>query len=230
MKKDWPKKPNKTDLTMSRNIVHNLLLIFCFAALTISCIDNVNDLNNWGNDQAINDLSGNYHFLEEEGIKIFLPENFNRINNYDLKKYADSIGKNYDYSFKIHQPKEALYKDINSYIYVDKSKQSTYSITVLPQQKFVEADAKNLLTTIRGFQDKAIGNSKVVFKKQTAKFFDNRGVQIFKTVYKVENKTLKTESLHYSYFLSNKNHTVFVNLTSQEDEENFDLYLQKMIL
>ena len=110
MKKDWPKKPNKTDLTMSRNIVHNLLLIFCFAALTISCIDNVNDLNNWGNDQAINDLSGNYHFLEEEGIKIFLPENFNRINNYDLKKYADSIGKNYDYSFKIHQPKEALYK------------------------------------------------------------------------------------------------------------------------
>ncbi len=230
MKKDWPKKPNKTDLTMNSNITQYFLLIFCLLALTTSCIDDVNQLSNWGNDPATNDLPGNYHFLEKQGIKIFLPEKFNRVNNYDFKKYADSLGKNYAYSFNIHQPKEALYKDTNSYTYIDKSNQETYSITVLPQQKFVEADAKNLLTTIRGYQDNAIGKSKVNFKKQTAMFFDNSGVQIFKTVYKVENKTLKTESFHYSYFLSNKNHTVFVNLTSPNEEENFDLYLQKMIL
>lgn len=200
------------------------------AIFTISCLDNVNELNNWGDEKATNNLPGEVHFLEKEGIKIFLPSNFNRMNNYDYKKYSDSLGKKYAYNFNIHQPKEPLYKDSNSYTYVDKSNQSTYSITVLPQQKFNEKDAKNLLTTVRNYQDKAVVKSKVDFKKKTAMFFDNKGIQIFKTVYKVENKTFKTEIYHYSYFISNKDHTVFINLTSNEEDENFDLYLQKMIL
>lgn len=215
---------------MNRKRVQNLILLFCLAGLSTACLDTVNELSNWGNNPATNDLPGNYHFLEKEGIKIFLPEQFGRVNNYDYKKYADSVGKTYAYSFNIHQPKEALYKDTNSYTYIEKSTQSTYSITVLPQQTFVEADAKNLLSTIRDYQDKAVGSTKVNFKKQTAKFFDSKGTQIFKTIYKIENKSFKTETFHYSYFLSNKNHTVFINLTSQEAEENFDLYLQKMIL
>lgn len=198
--------------------------------MTFSCKDTVNELSNWGNDIEANNLSGNLHFLEQEGIKIFLPKTFNRINTYDYKQYADSLGKTYAYSFNIHQPKEALYKDTNSYTYLDKTNQSTYSITVLPQQTFVEADAQNLLTTIRDYQDNATGKTNINFKKQTAKFFDSKGVQIFKTVYKIENKPLKIDDFHYSYFISDKNHTVFVNLTSPTALENFDLYLQKMIL
>lgn len=215
---------------MNRFLIKFRAFVVCLFVLTFSCKDSITDFSNWGNDAEINNLSGQYHFLEKEGIKIYLPKQYERINTYDYKNYADSLGKNYAYNFNIHQPEKALYKESNSYSYINKSNLSTYTVTVLPQQTFVEADAKNLLNTIRNYQDIAAGKDKVNFKKETAKFFDNRGIQIFKTVYKVENKKLKTNIFHYSYFISNKNHTVFINLTTPEVFENFDQYLQKMIL
>ncbi|TPV33971.1 hypothetical protein FJ651_07380 [Paucihalobacter ruber] len=208
-----------------------ILVVTIIAAISFnSCVDAIKEFNNWGATEDIEELPGKYHFLEKEGIKVFLPEIFERTSMAEYLELVKTMGTKDEYAFEVNQFKSRSRMDGNFYIYFDKDSGSTYSIYTRPYLQLYQEEAANLLAVIRANQDEAAKGLPRKFTKITAKFDDSRGPQIFKAVYKIENTKKKTEVFQHSYIVSSNDHTVFINLTTPFQDVNFDVFLQKMVM
>lgn len=208
-----------------------IILVTAITTLILhSCVEAIKEFNNWGATENFEELPGKYHFLEKEGIKVFLPEVFERTSMAEYLELVKTIGPEDEYAFEVNQFKARSKMDGNFYIYFDKDFGSTYSIYARPYLQMFKEEASNLLAVIRANQDEAAKGLPRKFTKITAKFDDSRGPQIFKAVYKIENTKKKTEVFQHSYIVSNNDHTVFINLTTPFQDVNFDVFLQKMVM
>ena len=206
-----------------------IITIITLLSLT-SCEEAIKELNNWEVTENIEELPGKYHFLEKEGIKVFLPEVFERTSMAEYLDLVKKSGSKDEYAFEVNQFKARSKMDGNFYIYFDKESGSTYSIYARPYLQMFKEDASNLLNVIRKNQEEAAKDLPRKFTKLTAKFDDSRGPQIFKAVYKIENTKKKSHVYQHSYIVSNNDHTVFINLTTPIEDVNFDVFLQKMVM
>lgn len=193
-----------------------------------SCVESIKELNNWSIEEESEELQGTYHFLEQEGIKVFLPEVFERTSMAEYLKIIETLGTKDEYAFEVNQFKIRSKMDGNFYIYLDKESGSTYSIYARPYLQMYKEEAVNLLTLIKKNQDDAAKGLPRKFTKITAKFDESHNTQIFKSIYKIQNTKKKTEVFQHSYIVSSNDHTVFINLTTPFEDVNFDVFLQKM--
>jgi hypothetical protein len=207
-----------------------IVITIIFAISLNSCLESIKEFNNWGVTEDIEELPGKYHFLEKEGIKVFLPEVFERTSMAEYLDLVKKTGSKDEYAFEVNQFKARSKTDGNFYIYFDNESGSTYSIYARPYLQMYKEDASNLLNVIRKNQEEAAKDLPRKFTKLTAKFDDSRGPQIFKAVYKIENTKKKTEVYQHSYIVSSNDHTVFINLTTPFQDVNFDVFLQKMVM
>lgn len=210
---------------------NKLIIITIIALLSLtSCVEAIKELNNWEVTENIEELPGKYHFLEKEGIKVFLPEVFERTSMAEYLDLVKKTGSKDEYAFEVNQFKARSKMDGNFYIYFDKESGSTYSIYARPYLQMYKEDAPNLLGVIRANQEEAAKDLPRKFTKLTAKFDDSRGPQIFKAIYKIENTKKKRQVYQHSYIVSSNDHTVFINLTTPIEDVNFDIFLQKMVM
>jgi hypothetical protein len=210
---------------------NKLIIITIIALLSLtSCVEAIKELNNWEVTENIEELPGKYHFLEKEGIKVFLPEVFERTSMAEYLDLVKKTGSKDEYAFEVNQFKARSKMDGNFYIYFDKESGSTYSIYARPYLQMYKEDASNLLGVIRKNQEEAAKDLSRKFTKLTAKFDDSRGPQIFKAIHKIENTKKKRQVYQHSYIVSSNDHTVFINLTTPIEDVNFDIFLQKMVM
>ena len=218
----------KKDLTMKSNQL--IAITICTILSLTSCVEAIKEFNTWEVTENIEELPGKYHFLEKEGIKVFLPEVFERTSMAEYLELVKKTGSKDEYVFEVNQFKTRSKMDGNFYIYFDAESGSTYSIYTRPYLQMYKEDASNLLGVIRKNQEEAAKDLPRKFTKLTAKFDDSRGPQIFKAIYKVENTKKKSRVFQHSYIVSNNDHTVFINLTTPIEDVNFDIFLQKMVM
>lgn len=207
-----------------------IAITICTLLSLTSCVEAIKELNTWEVTENIEELPGKYHFLEKEGIKVFLPEVFERTSMAEYLELVKKTGSKDEYAFEVNQFKARSKMDGNFYIYFDEETGSTYSIYTRPYLQMYKEDASNLLGVIRKNQEEAAKDLPRKFTKLTAKFDDSRGPQIFKAIYKVENTKKKNRVFQHSYIVSNNDHTVFINLTTPIEDVNFDIFLQKMVM
>ncbi len=202
---------------MQKSIYTLILLVLAF-----SCNDASNNTN------TNNNIKGNYHFLEDTGTQVYLPKGFER---YSLVKYQhllDSISKKQGYDIETPRLKALSKMDGSLYIYYNKNTGATYTVNTIPYYNFTKESGSQLLGMITSTHNKVKEKNNVTFSKVTARSGGNKKQQMFKAVYKVSGKKIKSDLFQTSYIISAKQKTVLIHLT-RDFERDFDSYIEKMI-
>lgn len=212
------------------NLISNKLVLLCFWCLSItSCITMTTEVKDWVKAENIEDVKGKYHFLTEDGVKIYLPDTFKKYSSYEYLELLDSVATKKSYAFESRAIESLKDLDGNFYIFFDKDYGITYTINTLPYFPFTRSDAGQLLGIIRRNNEKITRREKIEFTKISAKYTGNKKQQIFRSIYKVDHPNTALSLYSTAYIISSNNKTVMVKLSSAFDI-NFDPFIQKMIL
>ncbi len=194
-----------------------------------SCLNVANDVKSWIELNAEDEIFGKYHMLEDDGIKIYLPDVFKRYSSVEYQQLLDSLATKKDYEYESKRLKSMRELEGNLYLYFDETTRSTYSINTMPYMPLYKRDAQYLLGMIRLGNERVAENTDLKFTKITAKYNASNGPQIFKVVHRIDNEAKQTSTFSTTYIISSNHKTVFINLTTPFDAY-FDPFLQKMIL
>ncbi|WP_299555167.1 hypothetical protein [Seonamhaeicola sp.] len=208
----------------------NIALLLCLILLCItSCLNITSDIKNWIEIENIEDINGKYHFLSDDGVKIYLPDTFKKYTSSEYLKLLDSLATKKSYAFESRAVETLRDLDGNFYIYFDEAFGITYTINTLPYFPFSKRDASQLLGIIRMNNEKITKKEDIKFTKITAKYTGNKKQQIFRSIYKVDYPDTDLSLFSTAYIISSNGKTVMIKLSSIYDI-NFDPFIQKMIL
>lgn len=181
------------------------------------------------NQSSVSTISGNYHFLEDTGTQVYLPEGFERYSLTKYQRLLDSLTTKKEYKVETERLNSLSKMDGNLYIYFNERIGSTYTINTMPYYAFTKEDGQQLLGLITANNNKVKENSDATFTKITAKYGGNDKQQLFKAIYKVSGKSMKNDIYNTSYIISSKGQTVFIQLATI-DQVDFDPYIEKMLI
>ncbi|MFK2819891.1 hypothetical protein U0L90_07180 [Flavobacteriaceae sp. LMIT009] len=174
-------------------------------------------------------LKGSYHFLEDTGTKVFLPNGFERYSLTKYQRLLDSLTTKKEYKVETERLNSLSKMDGSLYIYYDSENASTYTINTMPYYAFTRNDASQLLGMIQANNERVKKNSDAKFERITAKYGGTDKQQLFKAIYKVNGKSMKREVFNNTYIISSNEKTVFIQL-STASETDFDPYIEKMVI
>ncbi len=168
------------------------------------------------------------HVLEDDGIKISLPTEFERYSLYDYQRMVDSVSTKDQYNAEVLRIEKLMEMDGNLYMYFDPINRASYTINTMEYYAFTREDASFMLGNLSESFKKNNQSKNITVEKVTGKYYASEGRRTFKAIYKMENK--KDKSTWYStvYFVSEIDKTVYVQL-STSFMINFDPIVAKMV-
>lgn len=196
--------------------------------LALSCEQIEKSVNSSFSTDA-NTLSGSYHFLEDTGTKVFLPEGFERYSLTRYQRLLDSLTTKKEYKVETERLNSLSKLEGSLYIYFDASTRSTYTVNTMPYYAFTRDDASQLLGLIQANNERVKKNSDAEFERITAKYGGTNKQQLFKAIYKVSGKSMKNDVFNTTYIISSNEKTVFVQL-STAFQTDFDPFIEKMVI
>ncbi|MCA0153371.1 hypothetical protein [Winogradskyella vincentii] len=207
-----------------------VVFLFICCLFSTSCLEVAKGITDWTQIEDIETIDGKTHYLGDDGIKLFLPTSFNRYSTIDYLKLLDSLATdNKELEIERTRLKHMREMEGNHYIYFDDAVNATYTLNTVPFTPISRQDAKFLLGIIRQNQEELSQNSDLDYTKITAKHNDNGKTQVFKAIFKIENKKLEQQAFQHAYFISSNKKTVLINLMAPF-EVYFDPFIEKMIL
>ncbi|MCK7591793.1 hypothetical protein M0G43_14480 [Subsaxibacter sp. CAU 1640] len=214
-------------MNKSRIIISSFILFACF--FTVSCLNTIVEVKNWMEATSVEEIEGNYHYLENDGIKIYLPEVFERYSSVGYQQLLDSFGTKKEVEFEKKRLKALRDIEGSFYIYFDKETGATYTINTLPYTPLRREDAQYLLSMINASYKRSSHDSDLSYTKLTAKYNDSGSQNIFRSIYRIDNQKTNIQVFNSSYIISSKSKTVWIQITTPF-EVDFDMFIQKMIL
>lgn len=208
------------------NFLKQYYILIVFVSL-YSCMDVAKEVSNWMDVNPTEEVIGKFHYLENDGIKIFLPETFERYSSVKYQNLLDSLITKDNFDFEIKRLKSLREMEGEFYIYFDTESHSTYTINTMPYMPLYKNDAQLILGMISQNNNNITQNSDLEINKISAKYNDTNGTQIFKAIHQVSKKSKLEMAVNTSYIISSLHKTVYINLTTPY-LVNFDMYLQKM--
>ena len=199
-----------------------------FAALATSCKEVSKEMDALTQPEVSNTVSGTTHYLNDDGIKIVLPETFVKYSAAEYEIVVKEMLPEKDQEAELDRLRNLRNMDGNFYLFYDKENASTYTANTIPYKPITKKDATNLLALIRSSLENSAKEKDLKVFKETAKYNDNGLAQIFKAVFKIDNIKTKREFYQTAYFISSNDKTVLIQL-STPFLADFDSYLQKMV-
>lgn len=156
-------------------------------------------------------VEGEYHILEEDGARIFLPKVFKRYSMAEYQQVLKKLLSEADYKLNLAQLDQKRSLAGNLYIYFDEESRSTCSVNATTFTPLTKEDAKQLLGYMR------IGNERKLsfdeeYTKVTAKYSGIPENYTFKSVYRIYNNKTKLEYFTSLYIVTRNNKTVMYHL------------------
>ncbi|HLU80583.1 MAG TPA: hypothetical protein VK010_00785 [Flavobacteriaceae bacterium] len=205
------------------------IVFLLVSTLFVSCLEVGSQVVDWmalqdGNEEY--EVEGEYHILEEDGTRVFLPLSFKR---YSMAEYQQAL--------KTKLPKEeadAQIKNINQkaqmegelYIYFDIESGSTCLVFGMPYMEISKRDAQQFLGMLR-MQTETYLDAGSTYEKITAKYVGIPTNCIFKSVYKISSEKQEYEYYNSLYFISRKNKTIAFQLITPVGVY-FDPFIEKL--
>jgi len=212
---------------MRLNPIRHILLITIGLSF-LSCNEIAKETGNWIETDVTTSIPGEYHFLSDQGTKVFLPKEFKKYSLSEFQNLLDSLfTKKEDFKRETARLNSIANMEGNLHIFYDPMSRSDIMINTVPYFQFSKESASQLLGFIKINQDNKKLNKDLKFTKITAKFGGNSQQQIFKAIYKIENTKLKTEHFSTSYIISSNDKTIIIRLTTPI-EVQFDPYIEKI--
>ncbi|MDT0557231.1 hypothetical protein RM697_01140 [Ichthyenterobacterium sp. W332] len=197
--------------------------------IIMSCKDISTEVKSWVDVDETSEVLGSYHILENDGIKVFLPEVFKRYSTAEYENVLDSLVSKKDFETEINRLKTLRELKGNFYIYFDDVTRSTFTVNTLPFMPLQKEDAQMLLGIVRQSNETMLKGTNLKFEKLKASYSSTTKLQVFKGVFKISNPKDNTETYQSNYFVSTDSKTFFIKLTTGY-EVDFDPYFKKFIL
>ena len=156
-----------------------LLLLF------LSCDDKTKNKVISDNNSYESSISNNTQFLENDGIKLLLPENFKRYSSAEYEVILKTLTKGKILDLEEKRLRHLRNIDGNHYIYFDKASKSTILVNTIPYTPILRKNATSILADITRDLIEICKISKQDFSKVTGKYSETPKAQIFKSIHKV---------------------------------------------
>ena len=211
-------------------MIKKIIYLLCFIGLFQSC-DNKTSKDETPQTSEAENVLGNSHFLENDGIQLFLPDNFDR---YSSAKYEALMATFLEGSeLKIEQQRLRHLRKIdgNHYVFFDDSMKSTITVNTLPFQPITKDDATTILTDIIRDQNEIGKATKKEYTKITTSYSNSTSAQVLKSVFKVSDQSKrrkKTENrFQHKYYISSNDKYIIIDINTSL-EIDFDKYLEQI--
>lgn len=207
------------------NLNKGVLVVIGF--LVLACNEMTKESNSWLETETSETIPGKYHFLSDQGIKVYLPNEFEKYALSEFQTLLDSIFNKEEFKREIERLNVINKIEGNLYIFYEGASRSNLMVNTVPYFQFSKESASQLLGFVKVNQENDKLNKDLKFTKLTAKFGGDSRQQIFKAIYKVENTKLKIESFNTSYIISSNDKTIIIRLTTP-NQVDFDPYIEKI--
>lgn len=212
-------------MVLKKSIV---VFLTIFAICMLSCKEVSKEMDSLSQPEAKTTVTGTTHYLNDDGIKIVLPDSFVKYSAAEYEGVIKELLPEKDQESELDRLRTLRTMDGNFYLFYDKENYSTYTANTIPYKPITKRDATNLLTLIRSNLENSTQSKDLKIFKETAKYNDNGMAQIFKAVFKIDNIKTKREFYQTAYFISSNDKTVLIQL-STPFLPDFDPYLQQMV-
>lgn len=205
------------------------LFTVLIATTLFSCFEVGKQVVDWmelKDDNTEVELKGEYHFLEENGVRIFLPLSFKR---YSMAEYQQTLRTKLPEEEANAQIKNINHKanlDGELYIYFDEESGSTCLVFGMPYMEISKRDAQLFLGMMRT-QTENLLDSSSSYEKITAKYVGYPKNCIFKSVYKISSEAKNFEYYNALYFISRNSKTIAYQLITPVGVY-FDPFIEKL--
>ena len=167
------------------------------------------------------------HFLENDGVQLVLPENFERYSSAKYEALLKDLIKGKELELEQKRLSHLRKIDGSHYIYFNDKTKSTITINTLPHKPLSKEDAKNILSDIVRDQNEIKRITNKEFTKISANYSEITSAQIFKSYFKITDKKKKTNRFQHIYYISSKDKYLVIDVNSST-EIDFDTYLEKL--
>lgn len=168
------------------------------------------------------------HFLEYNGVKVFLPSRFELYSYVKYQSLIDSLLTKKEYKMEQYRLDQLTEMDGKLYLFYDPAKKASVSINATPHIAFTREDAQELLNSISYDNQNLPDREKLEIEKVSAKFNGNVNQQIFKTIYKFSEKKTKNTWYQTNYIMSSNQKTILLEFTEAQLND-YDAYILKTI-
>lgn len=201
------------------------------ATTLVSCFEMGKQVVDWielKEDNTEITLNGKYHFLEEDGVRIFLPLNFKR---YALAEYQQTLKEKLpeeEANTQIQNINQKASLEGELYIYFDETSGSTCLVFGIPYMEISKKDAQLFLGMMRVQTEKLL-DATATYEKITAKYVGYPKHYTFKSVYKIASEAKNFEYYNTLYFITRNGKTIAFQLITPMGVY-FDPFIEKLEL
>lgn len=206
-----------------------ILIILAAISVLASCAEIGREAASWMEISEEETIPGQYHFLESDGTKIFLPKVFKRYSLSDMQKVMDSLLDGAAYEFEVARLNDLKDEKGEFYIFYDEESGSSYLINTLQYMPMSKDQAQELLGFMKYNSNRDLSDKGIEFEKLNAVYSGVPEKYIFKAQYKLSESKKNKEWYHSSYIVTSNMKTVYIQLVTGF-KVDFDPYITKTIL
>lgn len=196
--------------------------------VSIASVSAVASVVVWYEIENPDDVTGKRHYLDYNGIKLLLPNEFEKYSISRYQQMLDSLVTPEQFSAEVNRVEQLQKMEGDLYLFVDKEYGITLTAATTPYAPFAKRDAQELLNRM-AYAQKAEGASRgIEVEKILAKFNGTSSFQIFKTQYRFKVKKEPIQWFTSNYIISSNGKTIFLQLTSPFKIE-FDPFIKKIV-
>jgi len=217
--------------TMTRSI--NILLILTF--FLASCKKDATEQATYEKYLIKPEDVGEFHTLENDNMKIFLPEGFEAVSDEEIKNFHKQIENEkeryyYEKTFELRKAMEG-----NFYNFYGNNYATEVSVQTLPYMPFSKQNAKHLLFYLRKGNERFQEVTGIYHTKITSTYSGETSLQIFKAKYRLsyfeeEEKEKEDYEMFRTVYLITSNKKTFSVTILTPFEDDFDPYIRKIKL
>ncbi|MBX2826674.1 MAG: hypothetical protein KTR22_00830 [Flavobacteriaceae bacterium] len=197
-----------------KNIITAISVIAIILVSTSSCKEVNQELSNiWESDEK-GELLGTHHYLEDRGIRLFLPDAFEKISISEYQSMLDTLLDKDSYKYEINRINQLKKMDGGFHLFFDKYSGSTCTVNSVDFMPLTKNDAQQFLGVMRRSMEERFDHKKFSIEKLVAKYSGNTDEHVFKSVYLISDD--KLDKQHYStmYIITSNEKTVIMHISS----------------
>ena len=195
----------------------------------LSCISWTEEVAQWVNVETVDEVSGKYHFLEDNGINIYLPGDFKRYSLLEYQQLLDSLATKEEYTFQVNRLNSISDMEGKLYLFYDTYSTATLLVNSMPYTPISKEEAQMFLGMLRMNHEAMTRDAKLDITRLTAKYVGGPTQHVFNCIHQIDNKQQDLTWYTSTYIVTSNQKTAFIQLTTPF-EVNFNPFIDKMTM
>lgn len=190
------------------------VLLASMVMLLTSCLEVGTQISSWNSLAQNEEPQGRYEFLEDSGIKVFIPIEFEKISISEYQQIVRNTFTEESQKMEIDRMNDLKDFDGELYLFYDPLTQASITVNTVPFMPMTRQEAKYLLGMMRQQMNQSTAHMPVIIEKISSQYKGNKNDYVFKYVYKFTNTEAAYDVYNSAFFITKDFQTVFINLNT----------------